>query len=339
MASPMGIFCLMCLLVWKMAPTTGLKFSSSVHEMVHFVPVQSGDNLTLRCFSKDAAAQMYWYTHSLGQEPRLISTFYMFDKNATFYGEFSNNPRFTLDNDKGKNHLTITDVRTSDSATYYCMRCYLYSLEFSESITVSVKDSALVHQSAFKTIQPGGSVTLNCTVHTGSCDGEHNVYWFKDSEESHPGIIYTHGDRNDQCERKPDTQTNTCIYNLSLKNLTLSHIGTYYCAVASCGHLLFGNGTEVDIERDSLVYYLSGALIFMTILVVSLAFSVCNIIKRNNCQCTECQARLSAPSTNQEEYRDIDNLHYAALSVNLPNRSRKQRSTSKTECVYSSVKQ
>ncbi|KAL7374817.1 hypothetical protein ABVT39_007588 [Epinephelus coioides] len=328
-----------------MTQTTELK--SSVHQESRFVSVKTGDKLSLQCFYKsDVATRLSWYKHSLGQKPRLISTFFKYDLNKTFQPEFKNNPRFTLDTENGKNHLTITDLRISDSATYYCIN-YLYTIEFSECITVDVKGSglnvpALVHQSASETIQPGGSVTLNCTVHTGSCDdGEHSVYWFKNSEESHPGLIYSHGGRNDQCERKPDTQTHTCVYNLPMKSLNLSHAGTYYCAVASCGHILFGDGITLDFEDSlDLVYFLSGALAFTMILVVLLAFSVYKMSKRNSCKSTESQARFSAPSTaNAEGYQDAENLHYAALSVNLPNRSRRQRNNTNDECVYSSVKQ
>ncbi len=70
----------------------------------------------------------------------------------------------------------------------------------------------------------------------------------KTLRDPHCGFVYTHGDSNDQCERKPNTQTNTCIYNLPMKNLNLSHAGTYYCAVASCGHIVFGNGTQLDFK-------------------------------------------------------------------------------------------
>uniref|UniRef100_A0A3B3DR86 Ig-like domain-containing protein n=1 Tax=Oryzias melastigma TaxID=30732 RepID=A0A3B3DR86_ORYME len=104
-------------------------------------------------------------------------------------------------------------------------------------------------------VQSGDSVTLNCTVHTGSCDGEHRVYWFKDSEDSHPGLIYTHGGRNDQCERKKNTQTHSCVYNLHMKNLNESHAGIYYCAVASCGHILFGNGTKLVLTDAENLHY------------------------------------------------------------------------------------
>ncbi|XP_073331119.1 uncharacterized protein [Pagrus major] len=337
-------FHLTCLFLRITAQTTALKSSSSVHPDGGFLSVKTGDSLTLPCFYKaGVVARLYWYKQPLGQKPQLIATFYRFDKNGTFHGEFKNNPRFTLDTRDGKNHLKISDLCISDSAAYNCMSSFSSALEISESITISVTGSAWIHQSAPEIIQPGGSVTLNCTVHTGTCDGEHSVYWFKHSQESHPGLIYTHGGRNDQCERKDNTQTHTCVYNLPMKSLNLSHAGTYYCAVASCGHILFGDGTKLDFEDkvDSpvLVYFLSGALTFTTILVVLLALSVFKMKKKNIYQSTESPARLSAPSTtNAEGHGDADNLHYAALSVKLPNRSRRQRNNTNNECVYSSVK-
>ncbi|XP_044039128.1 uncharacterized protein LOC122869850 [Siniperca chuatsi] len=342
---------LTCLCLWRLALTTNPKLSLSVRQDNGFLSANVGDNVTLRCFydGDKVAAMFYWYKQTLGQKPRLISTFFKHDKAGTFTDEFRNNPRFTLETNNGNNHLTISDLHISDSATYYCISCYAYTFEFAEGITVSVKGSGLniqasVHQSASETIQPGGSVTLNCTVHTGTCDGEHNVYWFRNSEESHPGLMYTHGGRNDQCERKPNTQTNTCVYNLPLKSLNLSHAGTYYCAVAACGHILFGNGTKLDFadevnSPDPLVNFLSGALVFTTILVVLLAFSVCMMNKRNICQCTASQRVSASTTTNTEGYQDADNLHYAALRDHRSNRSRKPRDNTMSDCVYSSVRQ
>uniref|UniRef100_A0A3B4V8V5 Immunoglobulin kappa light chain-like n=1 Tax=Seriola dumerili TaxID=41447 RepID=A0A3B4V8V5_SERDU len=323
---------------------TDQKFSSSVRQERSFVSANVGESLTLQCFFDNAdLPRIYWYKQSVGQKPRLLSTLYASNTNGSFHDEFQNNPRFTLDTGTGKNHLQITDLRISDSATYYCAKKNSLVIEFAEGATVSVKGSGLniqasVHQSGSETIQPGGSVTLNCTVHTGTCDGEHSVYWFKDSEESHPGLIYTHGDRNDQCEKKPETQTQTCVYNLPMKSLNLSHAGTYYCAVASCGHILFGNGTELDEHSLVLVYFLSGALAFTTILVVLLA-SLIYKMKKTNSFLSETQTRSSSSRADAEGYRDADNLHYAALNVKLPNRSSRQRDNAKTECVYSSVRQ
>ncbi|XP_049922981.1 uncharacterized protein LOC126404059 isoform X1 [Epinephelus moara] len=351
MTSPKFVFYLTCLCFGKTAQTTDVKFSSSVQQESGFISATIGDDLTLQCFYEgDVAARFYWYKQTLGEKPRLISTFYKYETNGVFHDEFKNNPRFTLETEIGKNHLKITDLQISDSATYYCACSYSYKFEFAGGTIIYVKGSglnvpALVHQSASETIQPGGSVTLNCTVHTGSCDdGEHSVYWFKNSEESHPRLIYSHGGRNDQCERKPDTQTHTCVYNLPMKSLNLSHAGTYYCAVASCGHILFGNGTTLDFEHELdsivLVYILSGALAFTTILNVLLFFLLCMITKRNSCKCTESHARVSAPSTvNAEGDQGEESIHYAAVGQHEVNRSRRQRDNSKSECVYSSIKQ
>ncbi|KAF1380432.1 hypothetical protein PFLUV_G00163680 [Perca fluviatilis] len=197
---------------------------------------------------------------------------------------------------------------------------------------------------ASESIQPGGSVTLDCTVHTGTCDGEHSVYWFKKSEQSQPGLIYTHGGRTDQCERKPNTQTHTCVYKLPMKSLNLSHAGTYYCAVASCGHILFGHGTKLEFENEVyspvLVYFLSGTSTFTTILSVLLALTVCMMNKGNSRQSKESQARCPAPPTaNAKGHQHAENLYYAALSADLSKRPRGQRDPTWSECVYYSVKQ
>ncbi|KAM9335978.1 uncharacterized protein ABDE67_020981 [Symphorus nematophorus] len=325
-----------------------MTLSSSVSQDRGFISANVGDNVTLHCFyQSDVVAMYYWYKQSVGQKPRLISAVYAASKNAAFFDEFENNPRFRLDAESGKNHLMISDLQISDSAVYYCACSFSVIFEFANGTLVSVKGSGLniptlVHQSASESVQPGGSVTLNCTVHTGTCDGEHSVYWFKNSEESHPGLIYTHGGRNDQCERKPDTQTHTCVYNLPMKSLSLSHAGTYYCAVVSCGHILFGNGTKLDFEESTdddlvLVYFWQGAFAFTTILNVILAFLVCMMNKRNSCCCADSKTRLSAPST--EGYQNEDRIYDAVSKENKVSRRKGQRDDTWSECVYFTVKQ
>lgn len=149
----------------------------------------------------------------------------------------------------------ITNLSISDSATYYCASSYLYRFEFAEGTTVTVKGSGsniqtLVHQSESETAHSGGSVTLKCTVQSGAIDGEHSVHWFKKSEGSLPGVLFTQGGRNGLCQRKPNTSTQSCVYKLPVENLNKSHTGTYFCAVAVCGHFLFGNGTKLDLRCE-----------------------------------------------------------------------------------------
>ncbi|XP_026017355.1 uncharacterized protein LOC113018499 [Astatotilapia calliptera] len=342
MTPPNFVFYVTCLIFGNLVQLTHQNFSVTHKQERRFVSAIVGERLTLQCFYEaNDATRFYWYKQSLGQKPKPISTQYVFKANGTFHDEFENNPRFTLDTDIGKNHLYITNLQKSDSGSYYCARRVSLVLEFAEGTTVSVKGSglnikALVQQSASETIQPGGSVTLNCTVYTGTCDEDHSVYWFKDSGDFYPGLLYTHGGRNDQCEK--NKQTYNCTYNLPMESINVSHAGTYYCAVASCGHILFGEGTTLKYKDKNkshfLVYFLSGALAFTFTMVVSLAFVLYKMNKRKNFQ-SEAQARFSAPSV---ENAHTDNLHYASINVNISRKSKKERN-SKTECVYSSVKQ
>ncbi|XP_055358370.1 uncharacterized protein LOC114866737 [Betta splendens] len=200
-------------------------------------------------------------------------------------------------------------------AVFHCI--FTYKFEFAEGVTVSVKGSdsnvpALVHQSVFGSIQPGGSVTLNCLVQTGTCDGQHSVYWFKDTGEARPGIIYTHRDRNDHFS--PVSKQN-----------------------------VFGNGTTLDFEDVDesfmLVCVLSGASVFTTLLVVFLAYPAYRTYKANGCQCTDFKER-SQPSSapNAEVYEDAENLNYGAMKRNQMSRSARQRGDTWSECVYSHVR-
>ncbi|XP_051800077.1 uncharacterized protein LOC110967688 [Acanthochromis polyacanthus] len=344
MATAQLFFYLACLLLGEMARMDNLNLYTPVRQERRFLSGKTGDNMTLRCFYEGDAVMLYWYKQTLGQEPRLMSTSYKHDIDGTFYNEFQSDPRFTLVRVKGKNHLKITDLHISDSATYYCASSYLFTLDFAEGATVNVNHSGLnfqtlAQQATSKAIQPGDAVTLNCTVNTGTCDGERSVYWFRTEGESYPGLIHTCGGRKDNCEKEPNTQTHTCVYNLPLKSLNLSNVGTYYCAAASCGHILFGNETKLDTEDEEdrlvLVYALSGAVAFTTILSVLLL-----IEKTNTCHCTECHETVSDPSTKKvEDYQTEGPLCYTASWENPVIRSRGQRDDTWSECVYFSVRQ
>ncbi|XP_023201561.1 V-set and immunoglobulin domain-containing protein 1-like [Xiphophorus maculatus] len=331
------------LLLLKLDQTI-LQVSSSLQQDSRFISVKTGESVTLQCFrDPDTPARAYWYKLTLRQKPQLISTVFKYDPNGTFHREFKDNPRFTLDTKGNLNNLKITNLQPSDSATYYCVTGHSFKTEFDGGTVIHVEGSglniqALVQQSETEIFQPGHSVTLNCTIQTGSCGGEHRVYWFRSSEEHYPGLIYTHEGSNDQCERKPGEQTNKCVFSLPLKNLTVSHVGSYYCAVASCGQILFGNGTNLNVKtKTDSVYLLTGALVFTTFLSVSQAVLLFILYKRNHSGDPDSQSRRSSPSTTTVEG---ENLHYAAFKIRLSDqkssRSARQRNE-KTNCIYSSV--
>ncbi|XP_045071206.1 uncharacterized protein LOC123484707 [Coregonus clupeaformis] len=219
-----------------------------------------GQSVSLTCFCRSDLIKVSWFKQTVGQKP-LLMTVSIYPENKytysnNFYKDFTENKRLSVKREVDSCNLTISKIESGDSATYYCGSMIASEVKFGEGTVIFVKDSgsnsmSVIQQPVSESVQPGDSVTLNCTIHTETCAGEHSVYWFRHgSGESHPGIIYNHGDRSDQCEKSPEagSPTQSCVYNLPKGNLSLSDAGTYYCAVASCGEILFGNGTKLDIE-------------------------------------------------------------------------------------------
>uniref|UniRef100_A0A3B3VBF7 Ig-like domain-containing protein n=1 Tax=Poecilia latipinna TaxID=48699 RepID=A0A3B3VBF7_9TELE len=306
---------------------THLTSHSSVHQESSFTSAHVGDKVTFRCFYKgEDSAWICWYKQSLGQKPKLISSFYNYGTKKTFYNEFQNNGRFQLGGENHTYYLTVSDLRVSDSATYYCAVNYAKVLTFAEGNTVSVRDSgsdiqASVDQPKHATVLPGASVTLNCTVQTGSCGGEHRVYWFRNSDGSPPGLVYGHGTKNEQCETNPYRQTHTCVYDLPVENLDASHAGTYYCAVASCGHIAFGNGTTLDFTVENMLVYLFVGSLFGCVTTILVALLIIFVNRRKR----------------RQLHQATGDLHYASINVESSSRSQKQRRSSQSVCVYSTV--
>ncbi|KAJ8008364.1 hypothetical protein DPEC_G00104060 [Dallia pectoralis] len=276
---------------------------SSTHQERAFMSANIGDNVTLHCFYEDkSTVTFYWYKQPLGDRLQLISSIYVFNPSeAVLYNEFMDDKRFSVEGGQGRNHLTISDVKLSDSATYVCGGGHSNMIVFRQGAILHVKafspDSGSIYvlqQPVSESVQPGDSVTLNCTINTETCAGEHSVYWFRHgSGQSHPGIIYTHGDRSGQCKNSTETgsPTQSCVYNLPKRNLSLSDAGTYYCAVVSCGEILFGNGTKMEVkdrhtEPVLLVFYLGIALGVSFILNIVL---ICIIYKINLMLCQNCR--------------------------------------------------
>uniref|UniRef100_A0A672QXE5 Uncharacterized LOC107603130 n=1 Tax=Sinocyclocheilus grahami TaxID=75366 RepID=A0A672QXE5_SINGR len=145
--------------------------------------------------------------------------------------------------------LQTTTTKPSDSATYYCVVSSYYTIGMGAGTRLLVKGIHIIlQQSSIDKLHPGDSVSLQCSIFTESCAGEHSVYWFRQSLGESQGVLYTKGERNGQCENSTESQTQSCVYNLFKSNISHSDAGIYYCAVAACGEILFGKGTELNFR-------------------------------------------------------------------------------------------
>ncbi|XP_037636176.1 immunoglobulin lambda-1 light chain-like [Sebastes umbrosus] len=312
--------------------------------------VEVGGNVTLHCsFSEGDGQSVYWYKQSLGY---LAQTVFSVVVGRITPSEQFNNPRFTATKESTQCSLTIRNVSKEDEATYFCQKGKSYSQSFVNGTFLAVNDrnqqkSFYVKQSPeTESVKPGDSVTLQCSLLSKNkevqCPGEQDVHWFRSgSREYHPGIIYTHSDKEEE---------KRCVYSLSKTIQNSSDTGTYYCAVVTCGEILFGEGTKVETRNDCD----SGSVLDPVVLVLGVLLACCAIVivvlifygnRRKVCE--HCKAPVSASHhlghnrSTVDLSNDLDGgLNYAALDFSTRKVKRGKRKTRKSpqECLYSAVR-
>ncbi|KAI4900816.1 hypothetical protein NFI96_016559 [Prochilodus magdalenae] len=60
--------------------------------------------------------------------------------------------------------------------------------------------------------------------------------------------------QNTRVSSETDSSTQSCVYKLPKRNLSLSDAGTYYCAVLMCGEIILGNGTKLDFVGNDVLF-------------------------------------------------------------------------------------
>ncbi|XP_016151333.1 uncharacterized protein [Sinocyclocheilus grahami] len=219
--------------------------------------IREGGNVLLPCLIvNDQLHRALWYKQVIGEKPVLIVSSYHHSQPNEFSPDFEASQRFHAVRKDDSFNLTILRTLKSDSGTYFCGAAFANVISFSTGTVLLVKGAdlkpAVIQQPVLGGMKPGSNVTLQCSVQVKMCEkGVQLVYWYRRSSDTmHPGMVYTHGDMNNECGKNSATSSpmQSCLYNLPKMNVGLSDAGLYYCVVVTCDEVLFGNGTTLVIE-------------------------------------------------------------------------------------------
>ncbi|XP_046892634.1 signal-regulatory protein beta-2-like [Hypomesus transpacificus] len=321
--------------------------SEDVHQHIPLTTAEHGRTVTLQCVISEKDRMLYWYKQSIGHMPQRVADKTKFQETSSVSGERISAKMV------GSNYvLNIKNITSSDEGIYFCQTGTQFGMNFRNGTLVTLRGNHLLRshyqtvwqQPASEPVHPGDSVTLQCSVLSESCTGQHSVFWFRaGAGESHPGLLYTQGDRSEECEKRPETPspTRSCVYSLSKNNISSSDSGTYYCAVATCGEILFGNGTRLDVEPavDVIVIVLGVALAVCVVLIIIL---ICT--RKTRTVCENCKVSVTyhghdKTTAEQSSGQEGEDLNYAALQFSemKGKRGRRKRETPQ-ESVYSDVR-
>ncbi|XP_053179650.1 uncharacterized protein LOC128362825 [Scomber japonicus] len=246
--------------------TFALIQTAKVPHLISLTVVDVGDDVTFYCKVSERGNLFHWYKQSLGEMGQLVASGI---NTVTFNDQFKES-RFNITKERAHSSLIIRNISKEDEATYFCQNGTEFSPSLSNGTFLAVNDSKQQKSVNVKqspetaSVQLGDAMTFQCsllskntTKNTDQCPGERSVYWFRAGLGGfHPGVGYTHGNRSDEGGER------SCVYSLSKTIQNSSDTGTYYCAVVTCGQILFGEGTKVDTRSklDPVVIVLAALL-------------------------------------------------------------------------------
>ncbi|XP_076595874.1 signal-regulatory protein beta-2-like [Chaetodon auriga] len=277
--------------------------------------VDSGQDVTLTCERQTswASSQLFWIRLVSGNLPEILGGTFTFDDDGV-----NENGHITAKQEPGTFILHIREPKLSDTGVYYCLKVNQATMTLLKGTFLRIKGpepdiTAVVDVPPSGPVRPGDSVSLQCSVLSDSekktCPGGLGVYWFRaGSHESHPSVIYAHGNSGDECETSPEAR---CVYNFLKENISSSDAGTYYCAVATCGRIIFGNGTKLDVEahennNKTALFLLCATLALSVTVIVCLIYAM----TRKSCGCCNATVVLEANAATarggqQSEQREV----------------------------------
>ncbi|XP_014905940.1 carcinoembryonic antigen-related cell adhesion molecule 2-like [Poecilia latipinna] len=303
-----------------------------------------GGTVTLPCSCQhNAITYFYWYCQIQGEKPRIISKQMKHDTEAEISPAYKERFRVLVRSEAGVNDLIITDLQPLDSGTYYCVMLEFNAIEFGRGVFLHVKTSSSNAQPSKqqptlkKLLRLGGSVNLSCSVSAEPCEGERNLYWFRRTA-AQPPLMYPSEGHCTSLYNETLYGIN-CTSTLELDPVRSSDAGTYHCALASCGSVVFGGGTKVEVAVPSVVVgSLSVALALSTIGLLVLSFWR---YKLKSKLCSSCKGtgkhRMCSEARDATE-NQTESLHYAALNLKRSVERQQQEDNVESACVYSRVR-
>ncbi|XP_055015599.1 immunoglobulin gamma-1 heavy chain-like [Boleophthalmus pectinirostris] len=314
-------------------PLTAFVFLStlcqSAEDQIPVTVVQPGDSATFRCAS--VFYNIYWYKQSPGRMMEVIKNEFLKPVDESFEDQ-----RFKFTKEDHQSVFTIQNIRKEDEAIYYCI-INVYG-EISVNGTFLVVNDGADSQSCVHVTQspssasvvPGHSVSLQCSLQPKSnkspiqCPQQQQVHWFRaGSVEPQTGLV-------------SQTTNSSCVYSLSKTIGHSSEAGTYYCAVHTCGHILFGTGTTLDID-EPLVLQLQLVIVALSGLLGVCVLVIIVLCVTRGRLCAHCRDSPDSVTSTQHEMSDnvgpSADVNYAAL--NFSSRKMKQ---SYDMCVSSYVR-
>ncbi|XP_035017701.2 uncharacterized protein LOC118112472 isoform X2 [Hippoglossus stenolepis] len=272
--------------------TLSLHQTVEVPQQIPLIVANLGDNINLICsVSGKEAWLFFWYKLNFGYMVQTLAKGASPD--TKLQGQFDS-PRFTVKTVGDLYILTIRNISKDDEATYFCQAGEAYIFTFINGTILAVKDHKNQQKHIYvkqspetASVQPGNSTTLECSLlfkhkeNLVQCPGEHSVHWFRaGSGRSHPGFIYTQSSRRDEQEEK------SCVYSLSKTIQNSSDAGTYYCAVVTCGEILFGEGTKVEMRQEQLPLVIALGTLMLCCIIVIVALI---LFRKKKTVCEHCK--------------------------------------------------
>uniref|UniRef100_A0A3Q2DDW3 Ig-like domain-containing protein n=1 Tax=Cyprinodon variegatus TaxID=28743 RepID=A0A3Q2DDW3_CYPVA len=264
--------------MWDLFPVCTKDFKLEVKT------VTAGHNITLTCPRQSSVLYpetYYWIRLVSGKWPEFLrATFNSMD-------DISKIRHIQAKQDRGEFLLEINEAWQNDTGLYYCIKVRQLDFSFVKGTLLKIEGQNLdvnvvLQNPSFGPHHAGNPEALQCSVLSNSerstCPADNRVYWFRaGSDDSHPSLLYLQGNSLDECEKSLEAPSiQKCFYNFS----ETVDPGTYYCAVAACGQILFGSGAKLNGMWRS-----AGVQDSFKIVLLIVTFWLIYKIKSNKCGC------------------------------------------------------